>query len=30
VPTPLEDAVNNMRVIEAVVHSDERDGWVEL
>jgi predicted dehydrogenase len=29
-PTPLEDAVNNMRVIEAVVHSDERDGWVEL
>jgi predicted dehydrogenase len=30
VPTPLEDAVNNMRVIEAVVHSDEQDGWVEL
>jgi predicted dehydrogenase len=30
VPTPLEDAVNNMRVIEAVFHSDEQDGWVEL
>jgi len=28
VPTPLEDAVANMEVIEAVVRSAERGGWV--
>jgi predicted dehydrogenase len=30
VPTPLEDAVNNMKVIEAVFRSDEEDDWVDL
>ncbi len=30
VPTPLEDAVNNMKVIEAVFHSDSRGGWMDL
>ena len=30
VPTPLEDAVANMKVIEAVRRSDEVGGWVEL
>jgi predicted dehydrogenase len=30
VPTPLEDAVNNMKVIEAVFRSDSRGGWVTL
>jgi len=28
VPTPLEDAVNNMRVIEALLRSAERGSWV--
>ena len=28
VPTPLEDAVANMEVIEAIVRSGERGGWV--
>jgi len=30
VPTPLEDAVNNMKVIEAVFESAEKEGWVSL
>ncbi len=30
VPTPLTDAVANMKVIEAVVESGKRDGWVKL
>ncbi len=30
VPTPLTDAVANMRVIDAVVESSKRDGWVKL
>jgi predicted dehydrogenase len=30
VPTPLEDAVANMKVIEAVVRSQEVGSWVEL
>jgi predicted dehydrogenase len=30
VPTPLEDAVANMRVIEAVFGSGKSDGWVEV
>ena len=30
VPTPLEDAVANMRVIEAVFGSGRSDGWVEV
>ncbi len=30
VPTPLEDAVANMEVIEAVVRSGQVGGWVEL
>jgi predicted dehydrogenase len=30
VPTPLEDAVANMRVIEAVFGSGRSDGWVAL
>lgn len=29
-PTPLEDAVNNMRVIDAVVESAREGRWVEL
>ncbi len=29
-PTPLEDAVANMRVIDAVFDSDRRKAWVEL
>jgi len=28
VPTPLEDAVANMKVIEAVVESAKREMWV--
>jgi predicted dehydrogenase len=28
VPTPLEDAVANMKVIEAIVRSDREGGWV--
>jgi len=30
VPTPIEDAVENMRVIEAIVRSGKNQGWVEL
>jgi predicted dehydrogenase len=30
VPTPLEDAVNNMKVIEAVIQSSESGGWVNI
>lgn len=30
VPTPIEDAVANMKVIEAVRQSAETNGWVEL
>jgi predicted dehydrogenase len=30
VPTPFEDAVNNMRVIEAVFESGSKAGWVSL
>jgi predicted dehydrogenase len=30
VPTPLEDAVANMRVIDAVVESGKSGGWVKL
>lgn len=30
VPTPLEDAVANMRVIEAVFGSGRSDAWVEI
>ena len=30
VPTPLEDAVNNMRVIDAVFESAEKNAWVTL
>jgi len=30
VPTPLEDAVANMRVIEAVFGSGRSDGWVDV
>ncbi len=30
VPTPLEDAVANMRVIEAIFESGKTGGWVEL
>ena len=30
VPTPLEDAVANMRVIEAIVRSGEEEAWVRL
>ena len=30
VPTSLEDAVNNMRVIEAVFQSSETAGWKKL
>ena len=29
VPTPLEDSVANMRVIEAVIASGQSGGWVE-
>jgi predicted dehydrogenase len=29
VPTPLQDAVNNMKVIDAVLRSDEQERWVE-
>jgi predicted dehydrogenase len=28
VPTPIEDAVANMRVIEAIVHSAKSRTWV--
>ncbi|MCA9231116.1 MAG: Gfo/Idh/MocA family oxidoreductase [Planctomycetales bacterium] len=30
VPTPIEDAVANMRVIEAIVRSGREQNWVEL
>ena len=30
VPTPLEDAVNNMNVIEAVIESGKKGEWVNL
>jgi len=30
VPTPLEDAVNNMRIIEAVFESAEAGVWKKL
>ncbi len=30
VPTPIEDAVANMRVIEAVFESGRRGGWAEI
>jgi predicted dehydrogenase len=30
VPTPLEDAVANMKVIEAVRRSDQVGGWMEV
>ncbi len=30
VPTPLEDAVQNMQVIEALVKSDQQNQWVSL
>ena len=29
VPTPLQDGVANMRVIEAIVRSGREHGWVE-
>ena len=30
VPTPIEDSVANMRVIEAVIESGRSGGWVEI
>lgn len=30
VPTPIDDAVANMRVLEAIVRSGKSDGWVTL
>lgn len=30
VPTPLEDALNNMKAIDAVVESSRKSGWVEV
>jgi len=30
VPTPLQDAINNMKVLEAAVHSHELGSWVSL
>ena len=30
VPTPIEDAVANMRVIEALIHSGRSSAWVSL
>lgn len=30
VPTPLEDAIANMRVIEAIVRSDKEGAWISL
>lgn len=30
VPTPLDDAVNNMRVIEAIVLSAQENSWIKL
>jgi len=29
VPTPLEDALANMKVIEAVIQSSEKGAWIE-
>ena len=30
VPTPLEDAVNNMKVIEAIFESSKEEAWKKL
>ena len=30
VPTPLEDSVNNMRILDAVINSAESDAWEKL
>jgi predicted dehydrogenase len=30
VPTPIEDAVANMRVIDALVASEKNGGWVRI
>ena len=30
VPTPLQDAVNNMKVIEAIFESSNKEAWVQL
>jgi predicted dehydrogenase len=30
VPTPLEDAINNMRVIEAIIQSSKSGGWCKI
>lgn len=30
VPTPIEDAVNNMRVIDAVLESGRKNAWISL
>jgi len=30
VPTPFEDSVNNMRILDAVINSAESDAWVKL
>ena len=29
VPTPLDDAVNNMKVIDAIIKSNETNNWIE-
>ena len=29
-PTPLSDAIGNMKVIDAIFESHEQDGWVEM
>ena len=30
VPTPLTDAVGNMKVIDAVVESSKKDKWIDI
>jgi predicted dehydrogenase len=30
VPTPLEDAVNNMKIIEAIFESSKEEVWKEI
>ena len=30
VPTPLSDAVNNMKVIDAIVESSKKSRWIDL
>ncbi len=30
VPTPIEDGISNMKVIDAVFESSAREGWIEL